>query len=77
MIRDAVGHEFLWPNAYQRRGALLQLAPPLPALAGGTFLLLPWRKGYPVWAGLLGILGLLAAIPWALYVLYVVVKALV
>ncbi|ABF86698.1 hypothetical protein MXAN_5067 [Myxococcus xanthus DK 1622] len=50
---------------------------PLPALAGGTFLLLPWRKGYPVWAGLLGILGLLAAVPWVLYVLYVVIKALV
>jgi len=50
---------------------------PLPALAGGTFLLLPWRKGYPVWAGLLGILGLLAAVPWVLYVLYVVIQALV
>ncbi|AEI68527.1 hypothetical protein [Corallococcus macrosporus] len=49
---------------------------PLPALAGGTFLLLPWRKGYPVWAGLLGVLGLLAAVPWALYVLYLVIRAL-
>ncbi|GHG81739.1 hypothetical protein [Comamonas sp. JC664] len=49
---------------------------PLPALAGGTFLLLPWRKGYPVWAGLLGMLGLLAAVPWALYVLYLVIKTL-
>ncbi|WP_426753615.1 hypothetical protein [Myxococcus sp. Y35] len=49
---------------------------PLPALAGGAFLLLPWRKGYPVWAGLLGIIGLLAAVPWVLYVLYVIITVL-
>lgn len=46
---------------------------PLPILAGGQFLLLPWRERYPVWAGLLNLLSVLAALPWAVYVAYLVV----
>ncbi|MFP2912994.1 hypothetical protein ACLESD_49910 [Pyxidicoccus sp. 3LFB2] len=49
---------------------------PLPILAGGQFLLLPWRNAYPVWAGLLNLLSVLAAVPWALYVAYLVVTAI-
>ena len=46
---------------------------PLPILAGGQFLLLPWRERYPVWAGLLNLLSVLVALPWAVYVAYLVV----
>ncbi|WP_164013515.1 hypothetical protein [Pyxidicoccus trucidator] len=49
---------------------------PLPILAGGQFLLLPWRNAYPVWAGLLNLLSVLAAVPWALYVSYLVVTTI-
>ncbi|MFP2924798.1 hypothetical protein ACLESO_06190 [Pyxidicoccus sp. 3LG] len=45
---------------------------PLPILAGGQVLLLPWRNRYPVWAGLLNLVSVLAAVPWALYVAYLV-----
>jgi hypothetical protein len=47
---------------------------PLPILAGGQFLLLPWRERYPVWAGLLNMLSVLVAVPWAVYVVYLVVR---
>lgn len=46
---------------------------PMPILAGGQFLLLPWRERYPVWAGLLNLLSVLVALPWAVYVMYLVV----
>ncbi len=46
---------------------------PLPIFAGGQLLLLPWRSSYPVWAGLLNLLSVLAAVPWALYVGYLVI----
>jgi hypothetical protein len=46
---------------------------PMPILAGGQFLLLPWRNRYPVWAGLLNLLSVCVAVPWALYVGYLVV----
>ncbi len=48
---------------------------PIPMLAGGSLLLLPWRGRYPVWAGLLGAVGLLAALPWAAWVAYLVLAA--
>ena len=49
---------------------------PLPMLAGGQVLLLPWRNRYPVWAGLLNMLSLLAVLPWAGYVAYLVLTTL-
>ena len=49
---------------------------PLPMLAGGQVLLLPWRNAYPVWAGLLNLLSLLAVLPWAGYVVYLVLTTI-
>ncbi|MBZ4418999.1 hypothetical protein [Myxococcus sp. RHSTA-1-4] len=49
---------------------------PLPLLAGGQVLLLPWRNAYPVWAGLLHLLSMLAVLPWAGYVAYLVITTL-
>ncbi|NMO21936.1 hypothetical protein HPC49_35425 [Pyxidicoccus fallax] len=49
---------------------------PLPMLAGGQVLLLPWRNAYPVWAGLLNLLSLMAVLPWAGYVAYLVLTTL-
>jgi hypothetical protein len=49
---------------------------PLPMLAGGQVLLLPWRNGYPVWAGLLQLLSYLAVLPWAGYVIYLTLTTL-
>lgn len=43
---------------------------PLPMLAGGSLLLLPWRGRMPVWAGILAVLTLLGFLPWGGYVLY-------
>ncbi|QSQ24568.1 hypothetical protein JY651_06350 [Pyxidicoccus parkwayensis] len=49
---------------------------PLPFLAGGQFLLLPWRERFPVWAGLLNVASTLVAMPWACYVAYLVFKTI-
>ncbi|MCY1021477.1 hypothetical protein [Pyxidicoccus sp. MSG2] len=49
---------------------------PMPILAGGQFLLLPWRERYPLWAGLLNLLSVLVALPWAVYVAYLVVTTI-
>ncbi|QAT83343.1 hypothetical protein EJ065_1745 [Corallococcus coralloides] len=50
---------------------------PFPFLAGGTLLLLPWRKARPGWVDKLGLISLAAIVTWALYVIYLLVTTLV
>ncbi|AKF82775.1 hypothetical protein MFUL124B02_30305 [Myxococcus fulvus 124B02] len=46
---------------------------PLPVLAGGSLVMLPWRnqrERVPVWAASLNLLAMAFALPWACYVVY-------
>ena len=49
---------------------------PLPMLAGGALLLLPWRGRMPVWAGILMALSVLCALAFSLYVAYLTLTAI-
>ncbi|MCY1002213.1 hypothetical protein OWM54_34175 [Myxococcus sp. MISCRS1] len=52
---------------------------PLPVLAGGSLVMLPWRnqrERVPVWAASLNLLMMAFALPWACYVVYLLGAAL-